>query len=66
MTVEGSAPTNDRVDPKARVFFGLFMTIVLLALTIYCLTVPSLYAVVFYTIFAYAFIVTLYEVAQLE
>lgn len=66
MTVEESAPTSDRVDPKTRVFFGLFMAIVLLASAIYSLTVPSLYAVVFYLIFAYAFIVTLYEVTQLE
>jgi|GEM_PF-3720556 len=65
MTVEEVAPTGDRVDSKIRVFFGLFMTIILLALTIYSLTVPSLYAVVFSAVFAYAFIITLYEVAQL-
>lgn len=66
MTVEESVSTSDRVDPKTRVFFGLFMVIVLLALTIYSLTVPSLYAVVFYAIFGYAFIATLCEVVQLE
>jgi len=65
MTVEEVAPTGNRVDSKIRVFFGLFMAIILLALTIYSLTVPSLYAVVFYAVFAYAFIITLYEAAQL-